>query len=347
MTNAFDAGIRFSLFNKRLDIDAGYYHRNTSNLITYRNYPIELGIDPQFENSGSMSSQGIEVSLNARLIEKEQLSWSVYANMSTLTNKVNTLANGDIIRSMDNVSGIGRQSETVGSFYGYRIKGVFRSEDEVDLQKADGTPYKSGDYIIDDVNNDGKINELDKQIIGNPLPDLYGGIGTGFRYKRISLDANFSFAYGQDIYNRFNQQMHLMSDYSNQSPDVSTRWRSESQSGTGLSRAAYGDPSSNGVASDLWVENGGYSRLKFLTISYDLPLKNKVAFIKGIRVNVTGENLLTFTSYSGWDPEVVSSSDVLLRGIVLAPLLCRGRLFWVLKFHFKDKNIAYAKDPIQ
>ncbi|MCH5686879.1 TonB-dependent receptor [Niabella sp. W65] len=168
---------------------------------------------------------------------------------------------------------------------------------------------------MEDLNKDGKINELDKQVIGKPLPNLYGGFGTGFRYKNISLDAGFSFAYGQDIYNSYRQQMRLMSDYSNQSPDVAGRWKSASDPGNGLSRAAYGDPSSNGMASDLWVEDGSYARLKYLTLGYQLPLKAKWTFIKGIKVNVTGENLFTLTSYSGLDPEVISSSDVLLRGI--------------------------------
>ncbi|MBZ4192450.1 SusC/RagA family TonB-linked outer membrane protein [Niabella beijingensis] len=316
VTDAVDAGIRFSLFKKRLEVDAGYYQRVTDNLITYRNYPVELGMDPQFENSGKIASKGIELSLNAKVIDGSKFSWVVYGNASTLNNKVKKLYNGDIIRTLGNVSGIARESESIGSFYGYRIKGVFRSAAEVNLKKSDGTDYKPGDYIIEDINGDGKINANDRQVIGSPLPDLFGGFGSYWSYKRLSLEARFTFSYGQDIYNSFNQQMHLMSDYSNQSTAVAGRWQSESAPGDGkLSRAAYGDPSFNGVASDLWVENGSYTRLKLLTLSYDVPLKKNASFIKGLKVNITGENLFTFTSYSGLDPEVVAASDVLLRGI--------------------------------
>jgi len=315
ITDAFDAGVRLSLFKRRLDIDAGYYHRITKNLITFRNYPIELGLDPQFENSGTLAASGIELSVNGRIVENRKITWNVYGSLSTLKNTVEQLSNGDVIRSMAGISGIARESETIGSFYGYRIKGVFQSAADVNLKKADGTAYRPGDYIVEDLNKDGKINELDKQVIGKPLPNLYGGFGTGFRYRNISLDAGFSFAYGQDIYNSYRQQMRLMSDYSNQSPEVAGRWKSDSDPGNGLSRAAYGDPSSNGMASDLWVEDGSYARLKYLTLGYQLPLKAKWTFIKGIKVNVTGENLFTLTSYSGLDPEVISSSDVLLRGI--------------------------------
>ncbi|MCH5720058.1 SusC/RagA family TonB-linked outer membrane protein [Niabella hibiscisoli] len=315
ITDAIDAGIRLSLFNRRLDIDAGYYHHNTKNLISFRNYPIELGIDPQFENSGTVSASGIELSVNGRIIDKKEMTWNVYGSLSTLKNNVEQLNNGDIIRTVANISGIARESETIGSFYGYRIKGVFQSEADVNLKKADGTAYKPGDYMVEDLNGDGKINELDRQVIGKPLPDLFGGFGTGFRYKSISLDAGFSFAYGQDIYNSFKQQMNWMGDYSNQSPDVAGRWKSATDEGNGLSRAAYGDPSFNGVASDLWIEDGSYTRLKYLTLGYELPIKTKWTFIKGIKVNVTGENLFTLTSYSGLDPEVISSSDPLSRGI--------------------------------
>ncbi|WP_018626572.1 SusC/RagA family TonB-linked outer membrane protein [Niabella aurantiaca] len=316
VTDALDAGVRFSLFNQRLQIDAGYYQRVTDNLITYRSFPVELGLDPQFENSGRIASKGVEVTLNAKIVEGPKFSWMIYGNASTLDNKVKELYNGDIIRTLGNVSGIARESEGIGSFYGYRITGVFRSAAEVNLKKSDGTDYKPGDYIVEDINGDGKINANDRQIIGSPLPDLYGGFGSYWSYKRLSLEARVAFSYGQDIYNSFNQQMHLMSDYSNQSVAVAGRWRSGSEPGNGMvSRAAYGDPSFNGMASDLWVEDGSYTRLKLLTLSYDVPLKKSTSFIKGLKVNISGENLFTFTSYSGLDPEVVSASDVLLRGI--------------------------------
>ncbi|MFT4094661.1 MAG: SusC/RagA family TonB-linked outer membrane protein [Niabella sp.] len=315
ITNAYDASLRIGFLKNRLELNAGYYYRRTKDLITYKNFPIELGQDVQVENNGTVSSKGIELSLNAKIIETQKLSWVVYGNVSTLKNKVEELNNGDIIKTLGNVSSIARVKESLGSFYGYKIKGVFATDADVNLKKADGTNYMAGDYIVEDINGDGKINESDKQIIGNALPELYGGFGSAVSYKRISLDARFTFSCGQQLYNSFNQQMHVMSDYSNQSPSVNDRWKSASEPGNGLSRAAYGDPSNNGAASDLWIEDGSYTRLKLLTLSYDVPLKNRISFIKGLKINISGENLFTITSYSGMDPEVVSSSDVLLRGI--------------------------------
>src|SRR3546814_2893218 len=122
--------------------------------------------------NGWGASQRIESSLDARILEKEDVSWKIYGHVSTLKNEIKTLENGDIVRSLGGVSGIARKGEALGSFYGYKVLGVFGSAAEVDLSKADGTAYKPGDYIVEDVNGDSKINEMDQQVIGSALPDL-------------------------------------------------------------------------------------------------------------------------------------------------------------------------------
>lgn len=315
VTDIFDAGITLGLFDRKLVLGAGYYYKSTSDLITQRTLPIELGLDPQFENNGKMASQGIEVNVNAKLIDQKALSWSFFGSFSTLKNEIKALKNGDIVKSIGGVSTIARVNESIGSFYGYKVLGVFASDGAVNLQKADGTNFKAGDYIIEDINNDSRINDLDRQVIGSALPDVFGNFGTVLSYKKVSLNALFTYGIGNDIYNGFNQQMHLMADYSNQSPDVEGRYISQSSPGTGLSRAAFDDPSSNGATSDLWVERGSYLRLKNITISYEIPIPAKMAFFRALNVYVTAENLLTFTKYSGLDPEVVTTPDPMLRGI--------------------------------
>ncbi|NGM61213.1 SusC/RagA family TonB-linked outer membrane protein [Sphingobacterium sp. SGG-5] len=315
ITDVYDAGLTLGLLERRLELGAGYYYKLTSNLITQRTLPIELGLDPQFENNGKVLSQGIEMNLNAKLINREALSWSLYGSFSTLKNKITSLRNGDIVRSLGGVTTLSRVDEPVGAFYGYRVLGVFASEAEVNLQKSDGSNFKAGDYIIEDVNKDSKINDLDRQVLGSPLPDMFGNFGTFLTYKNISLNAAFTYSVGNDIYNRFDQRMHLMADYSNQSPDVAGRYISEANPGTGLSRAALDDPSSNGTTSDLWIEDGSYLRLKNISVSYDIPLPSKMAFFRGLNIYVTAENLMTFTKYSGLDPEVVTTPNPMFRGI--------------------------------
>jgi TonB-linked SusC/RagA family outer membrane protein len=315
ITNTYDAGLTVKMLDKRLTLDGGYYYKATSNLITQRAVPIELGLDPQFENNGEMVSKGFELNVDAQLIRKADLNWSVYASVSTLDNQVKALNNGNIMKSIGGINTVAKVGESLGSFYGYKVLGVFASQGDVNLQKADGTNFKAGDYIIDDVNKDSRINDLDRQVIGSPLPTAFGNFGTSLSYKKISFHTLFTYSVGNDIYNSFNQQMHVMKDYSNQSPDVEGRWISTSNPGTGLSRAAFDDPSMNGAASDLWVEDGSYLRLKNITLNYEFGLSPKMKLLRGLNVFVTAENLATFTKYSGFDPEVVTSADPMLRGI--------------------------------
>lgn len=316
ITNTMDGGLALSLFRHRASIDAGYYYKRTHDLITTKAIPIEIGLGPQFENRGILYSHGLEVSFNVDVLPvSKRFSWSVYGNIATLNTRVESLNNGEVIKTSGNVNGIAQVGGNMAAFYGYRILGVFGSQEEIHLSRADGTSYMPGDYVMDDVNGDAKINEMDRQVIGSALPAVYGGFGTKTGIGRLSVSAQVAYAYGQDIYNSFNQRMHLMSDYSNQSPSVAGRWKSGIEQGNGLSRAALADPSSNGVASDLWVEDGGYMRLKYVTVSYDINTEAQLRFLRGLTLFVTGENLLTLSGYSGMDPEVVSYSDPLMRGI--------------------------------
>ncbi|SFC52103.1 TonB-linked outer membrane protein, SusC/RagA family [Parapedobacter composti] len=316
ITNTVDGGLVVDLFRSRATLDAGYYFKRTHDLITSKAVPIEIGLGPQFENRGVLYSHGLELALNVNILsDADRLTWSVFGNLSTLNTRVESLGNGNIIKTLGSVGGVALPGQPMASFYGYRVLGVFGTAEDVYLQKADGTNYRPGDYIMDDLNGDSKINELDKQVIGSALPKVFGGFGTTVGWQRLSVSAQFSYAYGQDIYNSFRQRMHMMSDYSNQSPNVAGRWKSATEQGNGLSRAAYGDPSANGAASDLWVEDGGYMRLKYVTVSYDINTRSHLRFLRGMKLFVTGENLLTVSNYSGMDPEVVSFSDPLMRGI--------------------------------
>lgn len=316
ITNNYEAGVNTRLFADVLELSASYYYRKTTGLLTQRAVAIEVGLDPQFENNGDVVNQGVEVAANVNIINTK-VKWSVFANISTLKNEVKSLRNGDIVNTMDKFTGIAREGEALGSFYGYKVMGVFKNADEVKgLKRADGTLYQAGDYQMADRNSDGIINSQDMQVIGSPLPDFYGGFGTTVGFKGLTLSALFSYSYGNDVYNLFNQKMHAMEDMSNQSVDVMNRWVSESLTGNGeLPRAAYGDPSGNFNTSDKWVEDGSYLRLKNISLSYQVPLKKTTGFFKGLNVFVNCNNLFTVSGYKGFDPEVFSSVNPLLRGV--------------------------------
>lgn len=317
ITNNYDIGVNTRLFDRVLELSAGYYYRKTTGLLTQKALAIEVGLDPQFENSGDVVNQGFEIAANVDIFSVTQVKWSVFANISTLKNEVKKLHNGDIINSLDKFTGIAREGEELGSFYGYRVQGVFKNAAEVDgLKRADGSLFQAGDYKMEDINSDGIINSKDRQVIGSPLPEFYGGFGTRISYQGLTLSALFSYSYGNDIYNLLDHKMHSMEDISNQAADVTRRWVSESVSGDGeLPRAAAGDPSGNFNTSDKWVEDGSYLRLKNVSLNYQVPMKKTTGFFKGIDVFVNCNNLFTVSGYSGFDPEVFSSMNPLLRGI--------------------------------
>lgn len=316
ITDTYDVGVQFSLFNNRLNIQSSYYYKNTSDLIVQRNLPIELGQDVQFENNGTVVSKGIELMFDANLINNRRLNWSITGSISTLNNELKRLEYGDVIRTEGGITTISRVGESVGSFYGHKVLGVFQSESEINVTKQDGSSYQPGDYIFEDVNADNKININDRQVLGSPLPDLFGSFGTLLTIQQFSLSALFTYSIGNDIYNSFNQQMHSMKDYSNQSVDVVDRWISSTQPGNGkVSRAAFEDPSGNNSMSNLWIEDGGYVKLKNVMLNYRVPNIDNIKFIHELNLFFTADNLITFTRYSGFDPEVVSSTKPMFRGI--------------------------------
>ena len=317
ITNNYEVGVNTRLFSNLVELSAGYYYRKTNGLLTQKSVAIEVGLDPQFENNGDVVNQGIEIAANVNILENDKFKWSAFANVSTLKNEVTKLSNGDIINTMDKFTGIAREGDEIGSFYGYKVLGVFKNAAEVnELRRKDGTFYEAGDYQMKDVTEDGIINSEDMQIIGSPLPDFYGGFGTKASYKGVALSILFSYSYGNDVYNLLDQKMHSMEDMSNQSVDVMDRWVSESAPGRGdMPRAAYGDPSGNFNTSDKWVEDGSYLKLKNISLNYKIPLKKTSGFLKGLDVFVNCNNLLTVSGYKGFDPEVYSSMNPLLRGV--------------------------------
>lgn len=315
-THNYDAGVKALLWGNRLELGAAWYYRKTVGMITQKALPIELGLDPQFENSGDVENKGWEFSLSVTPLQTEHFSWSIFGTLSTLKNKVLRLKNGEIVRTMDGYTGVAREGEELGAFYGYRVKGIFRNEQEVNLLKTDGTRYEAGDYIMEDLNGDKRIDSKDRQVLGSPIPDFFGGFGTRLNYRGLSFAALFTYSHGNEVYNLFRQKMSSMSGYENQHPDVIDRWVSPEHLGKGwLPRAAYGDPSGNFVTSDRWVEDGSYLKLKSVSLKYDIPMRDRTGFIKGIALSVNCNNLFTVSGYSGFDPEVFSEVDPLLRGV--------------------------------
>ena len=208
----------------------------------------------------------------------------------------------------------------VGQFYGYKTDGILKSASEatqanLKIQNSNGTtvPFTAGDVKFVDLHADGIIDQNDMTVIGDPNPDFFGSINSRFQWKRFTLSTLFSYSVGNDIYNALRANLENMSGLNNQTIAAIYRWKTDGQE-TNVPKATWGDPMGNSRFSDRWIENGSYLRLKSVTLAYDLPLK-KSGFLNSLQVYVTGNNLLTFTNYLGYDPEFSSSQNPLYYGI--------------------------------
>ena len=173
--------------------------------------------------------------------------------------------------------------------------------------------FKGGDTRFIDVNGDKIIDDNDGQHIGNPNPDYTGALTNKISWKSLSLEVLFTFSKGNKVYNGVRAALESQADADNQLVSVVNRWRAPGQV-TNMPKTAWGDPMGNSSFSDRWIEDGSFLRMKAISLSYTLPLKGAKS-IKSITLYVTGNNLLTFTKYLGYDPEFYAAESILARGI--------------------------------
>lgn len=180
---------------------------------------------------------------------------------------------------------------------------VFYNREQEDAQYR----FKGGDAIYEDINHDGTINQLDMVYLGNSNPKAQGGFGFTFRYKKFTLKANFNYRYGVDAINEARMQMENMATFNNQSVAVNYRWRKEGDI-TEIPRAVYSSDTRyncNYLGSDRFVEDTSYLRLQFLQIAYDFDTNFiKKIGLRSLRVNASVDNLISWSKYTGLDPDV-------------------------------------------
>ncbi|WP_345950230.1 SusC/RagA family TonB-linked outer membrane protein [Mucilaginibacter sp. PAMB04274] len=314
-----DIGVDASFFQERLSITADVFRNTTTNMITREPITTAGGLAFAVTNNSGMRTNGVELSVNGRIISKADLKWDVGFNVAAYRNKITSLpspirtqyAGGTILTQVGLPAGV---------FYGYKTNGVYSTNAQavtagMSYRDAQGNliAQQGGDVRFVDVNGDKIIDAQDMQVIGNPNPDYVGGITTGVIYKRFTVNALLTFSKGNQLYNYTRRQIESQSNFNNQSLAINNRWRADGQV-TNIPRASYGDPSGNATFSDRWIEDGSYLRLRTISVSYDVNLR-KARFPKYVKVYATGNNIITFTKYLGYDPEFAASENVLLRGV--------------------------------
>ncbi|MCE7055008.1 TonB-dependent receptor [Algoriphagus sp. AGSA1] len=315
-TTQYNAGIDLAFWQGRLGLTVDAYIKDTKDLLYNVPIPRETGFGYITQNIGKIQNKGIEVLINTHTITTQNFNWSTSLNISTNTNQVKELpeellTNGFIQNGNYHIL---QEGYPIGTFYGWRFDGVYsRDEDNVNgvTNGSQGPVFEGGDPIWHDLNGDNVIDQNDRQVIGNATPDFFGGITNDLSYKNFSLSFLFQFSYGGEIYSEINHQRNSIVRYNNLSTDALNRWREQGDV-TDFPKPVQDDPlQSDSRIQSRWVEDGSYIKLKNVNLRYSLPLElvNRIGLTR-LDAYVTGTNLITWTDYTGFDPDVSSYSGL-------------------------------------
>ena len=323
-------GFTFFGLDNRLNIEFDYYKKKTLDLyLEDSGIPYQTGFGSLNQNNGEMENRGMEFLVDYTVIRKKDFQLNFNINLSNNENRVlslpenYTLDVGDMLTNGEYKISI-KPGEPIGGFFGYRYLGVYSSDADAVVRDEKGDPiyglnkevpmkmimggpsgyvFEGGDAKYDDVNYDGKIDELDLVYLGDLNPKLMGGAGTRIQYKGFIMNTFFYFKVGQKIINQTRMDTEKMYEYDNQSKATNWRWRREGDV-TDMPRALF-RKGFNWLGSDRFVEDGSYIRLKTISLSYMVdPKICKMLKVKDLKVYTTAYNLYTWTAYSGQDPDV-------------------------------------------
>lgn len=336
-THQMDLGYDLGLYKNKIEVTVDVYRKTTKDLLLNADLPFFTGYSTVYQNIGKIENKGLEISLNTKNINKKKFSWTSNFNISFNRNKVlelvqdqNEMFRNNLFHfnytSAFNITEVGQPA---GMFYGYNwlgnyqyadfdeiSTGQYRLKDHISDNGKERQSIQPGDIKYQDRNGDLKITDSDRQVIGNPLPKHIGGFGNTFTYGALDLHVFFQWVYGNDIYNAnriiFEGNSLQITDL-NQYKSYENRWTPTNQNNTYFRTGGSGPV---GMHSSRVVEDGSFVRLKTLSLGYTLPEKwvNK-AQLSNVRLNVSAQNLMTWTSYSGMDPEVSVRNSVLTPGL--------------------------------
>lgn len=338
----FDIGLDGELLGQKLYFTFDYFEKSAKDFLLNETIPHQTGFTSRAVNAGNVVNKGLEILLGYRN-HKGDFTWDVSANFTTIHNEITKLTEGQdflvfesvfVPSHIDNWLGFTRSyvGGNVGTFYGYKADGIFQTQEEIDYlnerapdgiyQESTGTnPIAPGDRRFVDLNGDGQISAEDRKIIGSPIPDFYGGLNFNARYKNLELGLSFYGSYGNDILNFVKVELENIGSYgaTNAYTNVSkeyynNRWTPDNPSNT-YSRAVVEDVNKNSRVSDYFVEDGSFLRLRNVQLAYNLNSDFlESAGFDNVRIYISGQNLLTFTNYSGLDPEIGTVTDLNGRG---------------------------------
>ena len=304
-TASYNVGIDLGLWHNKVNIVTDVYYKKTSDLLLVVPLGFSTGVSTQLQNVGNVVNKGAEFSVNVALINRKRKTWNVGANIAYNRNEITDMGVTDnVIQGSDNQQ-ILRRGEALGSFYGLVFDGIVQSDEDVTkLPTVNGQTPKAGDLKYVDTDGNGRIDGNDRQILGSTQPKFIFGFSTQYTWHGFDLSASFAGSYGGKVYNALGRCLELTGDSYNVLTTVRDSWTPQNGGNT-LPLASNARPFS--FIDDRYVQDASYLKLRNLTVGYRLPLSKD--FPANVRIYATGLNLLTVTSYKGYDPEVSSGTD--------------------------------------
>ena len=304
-TATFDLGLDFALLDNKIGGSVGFYNKNTEDLLLNRVLPTTSGFLSVLENIGRMRNTGVEASVT--IVGVDNTDWTWRTSLFGAYNDNEVL---ELFQDQPQDFGFANRldvGQPIGSFFGFVTDGIFQNEAEVEAGPTPpGLNVQPGDYRFVDLNGDGDITADDRTFLGSALPDFTGGIDNFVRWRNLELQAFFQFNFGNEVYN--NNLAFAEGLNSVFAPTVRSfegAWREEGD-GDEFPRIGGGVASTNNRRdSDRFVEDGDFVRLKSAKLSYNIDpeILGRVGG-ESLQVYVSGTNLITWTNYSWFDPEV-------------------------------------------
>ena len=335
-TAQYNVGLDLALFHNRLNFTFDIYRKKTTDLLLNANLPYSSGYSTVFKNIGAVRNDGLEFSLSTVNVKTRDFMWSSDFNISFNRSRVLSLSEGEeyllskVSFTNDYNSSylyIARVGGPMAQFYGYEWDGVYQysdfsfdSDGRYTLKKSvptngdDRDKIKPGDVKYVDQNGDGVVNEKDMVVIGRGEPIHTGGFNNNFSWKGLSLNIFFQWSYGNDVMNanRIMFEGNALDKNINQYRSYVDRWSPENQDSRNFRTGGQGP---HGIYTSRTIEDGSFLRLKTLQLSYALPRTwLKKLHVSKLEIFVAGQNLWTWTNYSGLDPEVSTRNSALTPG---------------------------------
>jgi TonB-linked SusC/RagA family outer membrane protein len=310
----YNFGLDFGLFGNRIIGNVEYYIKNSIDQLFSKPVPMSTGFSTVRTNFGTVKNSGFDISLTTQNLIGA-FKWNTNLTLSTLKNEVVELPPyvGDIITGgiVANIPGFAlvRQGYPMRSFYGYEVTGIFQVGDNI-AQSAQPTA-KPGEPIFLDFDKNGKIDASDRVILGNPFPKLSYSLNNSFSYKNFNLEIYLLGVNGIKTFNAnvLESMFPINFDRNIMTKHYVNRWTPENPDTgypSGVNSAVY---FANGkMINSYTVQDASYFRLKNITLSYNIPMGN-FKHLKSVLLTLSGENLVTVTSFDGYDPEANQTGD--------------------------------------